>query len=48
MVPATLIVAALAAGLLTTVLAALLPALEAAQEEPADAVRRVPLRAGLV
>ena len=31
------------AGILATVLASLMPALSAAQEEPADAVRRVPL-----
>ncbi len=34
---------AIAAGVLTTVLAALLPALQAASQEPADAVRRVPI-----
>ena len=36
------------AGLATSMAAALVPALRAAREEPADAVRRVPLSAGLV
>jgi putative ABC transport system permease protein len=36
---------ALLAGVGTTVVAALVPSLQAAREEPADAVRRVPLRA---
>jgi putative ABC transport system permease protein len=39
---------ALAAGVGTTVIAALVPAMQAAREEPADAVRRVPLRIGPV
>src|SRR5262249_62180214 len=34
---------AFAAGVLATVTASLMPALEASREEPADAVRRVPL-----
>ncbi len=38
-----LMVVAVAAGTVTAVLAALLPALQAAGEEPADAVRRAPL-----
>jgi putative ABC transport system permease protein len=37
-----LMLTAVAAGVLTTVVAALVPALQAAAEEPADAVRRVP------
>jgi putative ABC transport system permease protein len=40
--PLTVLLAVLA-GPLTAVLAALVPALQAAQEEPADAVRRVPV-----
>jgi putative ABC transport system permease protein len=44
---ATLVVAVLA-GVGTTIVAALVPALQAAQEEPADAVRRVPVRTLLV
>ncbi len=39
---------ALAAGVVATVTASLMPALEAAREEPADAVRRVPLVSGLI
>ena len=39
----SLMLTAVAAGVLTTILAALVPALQAASEEPADAVRRVPL-----
>ncbi len=38
-----LMLIAVSAGVLTTVLAALVPALQAASEEPADAVRRVPM-----
>lgn len=37
---------ALAGGVLTALLAALVPAIQAAREEPADAVRRVPLLPG--
>src|SRR5262249_29234042 len=37
---------ALLAGVGTAIIAALVPALQAAREEPADAVRRVPLRLG--
>jgi putative ABC transport system permease protein len=44
-VPLPLMLMAVAAGTATAVLAALLPALQAAGEEPADAVRRVPLAA---
>lgn len=39
-----LLVGALVAGTLVAILAALVPALQAAREEPADAVRRVPRR----
>jgi putative ABC transport system permease protein len=42
--PAWLVAVSLLAGTLVAVLAALLPALHAAAEEPADAVRRVPRR----
>jgi putative ABC transport system permease protein len=42
-----LILAALAAGASTALLAAFIPALQAASEEPADAVRRVPRSARL-
>jgi putative ABC transport system permease protein len=41
------VLAALGAGVTTALLAALLPALQAAGEEPADAVRRAPLRSRL-
>jgi putative ABC transport system permease protein len=44
-VPLALMLVAVAAGTVTAVLAALLPALQAAGEEPADAVRRAPLAA---
>src|SRR5262249_37295163 len=40
--PLTLLIA-IAAGVATTVLAALVPAAQASMEEPADAVRRVPV-----
>jgi putative ABC transport system permease protein len=43
-----LAVAAVTAGVVVTKLASLMPALEAAAEEPADAVRRVPLVSGLL
>jgi putative ABC transport system permease protein len=43
-----LVVSAVAAGLLTAFLAALVPATRAAAEEPADAVRRVPPSFGLL
>jgi putative ABC transport system permease protein len=41
------LLAAACAGVATSVAASLVPALRAAREEPADAVRRVPLSAGL-
>jgi putative ABC transport system permease protein len=41
------LVTAAAAGTATSVVAALIPAVQAAREEPADAVRRVPSGAGL-
>jgi putative ABC transport system permease protein len=43
-----LVATAVAAGMLTALLAALVPATQAASEEPADAVRRVPPSSGLV
>lgn len=43
-----LILGAMAAGLLTALLAALVPALQAANDEPADAVRRSPRSSGRV
>jgi putative ABC transport system permease protein len=43
-----LMAVALAAGVMTAVLAALIPAWTAASEEPADAVRRVPVAARLL
>jgi putative ABC transport system permease protein len=42
------VILALLCGPLTAVLAALVPALRAAQEEPADAVRRVPVVVGIL
>jgi putative ABC transport system permease protein len=45
-VNALTILGALAAGVLTSLLAALVPAVQAAREEVADAVRRAPLTAG--
>jgi putative ABC transport system permease protein len=42
-----LMLAALFSGTLVAILASLVPALQAAREEPADAVRRVPRRGGL-
>src|SRR5262249_52681118 len=44
LLPPWLLVAAVVAGTLVAILAALVPALQAASEEPADAVRRVPRR----
>jgi putative ABC transport system permease protein len=44
----SLLLFALAAGTATAVLAALVPALQAAGEEPADAVRRVPRRSAML
>lgn len=41
------VLAAIAAGVCTALLAALVPALRAANQEPADAVRRVPVGSGL-
>lgn len=41
------LLAAMAAGVATSLLAALVPALQASWEEPADAVRRVPTRTSL-
>jgi putative ABC transport system permease protein len=43
-----LMVSALASGVLTAMLAAMVPACSAAGEEPADAVRRVPVKARLL
>lgn len=43
-----LILVAVAAGVATAILAALVPAIQAASEEPADAVRRAPPSLGLV
>jgi putative ABC transport system permease protein len=40
----TAMIVALLAGIGTSIVAALVPAVQAAQEEPADAVRRVPVR----
>jgi putative ABC transport system permease protein len=44
----TTVVLAVLCGPLTAILAALVPALRAAQEEPADAVRRVPVVVGIL
>jgi putative ABC transport system permease protein len=43
---ATSVIVAVVAGVLTALLASLVPAIQAAREEPADAVRRVPRLAG--
>ena len=42
------IIAAVAAGVCTALLAALVPALRAANQQPADAVRRVPVTSSLI